>query len=83
MIARDILTTPISTVVLKQAFSASNRILDDRRSRLYFDILEGLMCVKDWEDVRRHKQQYTDDIFQDYFFNLDITESSRNNSFTM
>ena len=55
MIARDILTTPVSTVASEQAFSASNRILDERRSRLYPDILEGLMCVKDWEDARRRK----------------------------
>ena len=47
MIARDILTTPVSTVASEQAFSASNRILDDKRSRMYPDILEGLMCMKD------------------------------------
>ena len=80
MIARDILTTPVSTVASEQAFSASNRILDDRRSRLYLDILEGLMCVKDWEDARRRKQHHTDDTILEYFSNLDITESSGSNS---
>ena len=85
MIARDILTTPVSTVTSEQAFSASNRILDDKRSRLYPDILEGLMCVKDWEDARKRKQQYTDESLTDYFSNLDLTEdySSGSNSATM
>ena len=76
IIARDILTTPVSTVASEQAFSASNRILDEKRSRMHPDILEGLMCVKDWEDARRRKQQYTDDSMQEYFSNLEITESS-------
>ena len=85
MIARDILITPVSTVASEQAFSASNRILDDKRSRLYPDILEGLMCVKDWEDARRRKQQYTDESLTDYFSNLDLTEdySSGSNSATV
>ncbi|EXB88447.1 hypothetical protein L484_012889 [Morus notabilis] len=37
----------MSTVTSEQAFSASNQILDDKRSIMYPDILEGLMCVKD------------------------------------
>ena len=76
MIARDILTTPVSTVASEQAFILSNRILHEKMSKVYLDILEGLMCMKDWEDARRRKQNYTDESLVDYFSNLELTESS-------
>ena len=46
LIAQDILVTPVSSVVSEQAFSASNCVLDDRRSIMSSDILEGLVCFK-------------------------------------
>ena len=73
--ARDILTTPVSTVASEQVFSSSGKVLDERRARLGEDILEALMCVKDWEDARRREQQFVDDMVGD-FSNLDISEAS-------
>ena len=46
--ARDLLTVLVSTVASESAFSAGNRVLDEQRSRLKEDILEALICVKDW-----------------------------------
>ena len=73
--ARDILTTPVSTVASEQVFSCSGRVLEEQRARMNEDILEALMCVKDWEDARRRGQQFEDDMLTD-FLNLDISDDS-------
>ena len=39
LIALDILATPVSSVASEQEFSASNHVLDDRRSTMSSDIL--------------------------------------------
>ena len=52
-------------------YSYSERVLKERRARLNEDILEALICVKDWEDGRLRGQTFTDDVIED-FSNLDI-----------
>ena len=47
--ARDLLTPPASTVASESAFSIGGRVLEERRSRLSPDMLDCLMCLKDWE----------------------------------
>ncbi|PKU79246.1 Putative AC transposase [Dendrobium catenatum] len=47
-IARDILCILISIVASESDFSNSGRILDQYRSALKHDIVEALVCVKDW-----------------------------------
>ena len=44
---RDVLTT----VAGEQVFNSSGKVLDERCARLGNDILEALMCVKDWKDA--------------------------------
>ncbi|KAL2461847.1 BED zinc finger [Abeliophyllum distichum] len=69
-IARDLLTPPISTVASDAAFSIasdaafsiSDRILSDIRSRLKVDILESLLCLKDWDDAELRIQDKVDRI---------------------
>ena len=73
--AHDILTSLVSTVVSEQVFSCSDRVLDERMARLSEDILEALMCIKDWEDARRRSQQFEDDMIED-FRDLDISNTS-------
>ncbi|KAL2510976.1 Zinc finger BED domain-containing protein DAYSLEEPER [Abeliophyllum distichum] len=51
IIARDLLTPPVSTIASESTFSTGGRMLTDMRSRLKPDILESLMCLKDWEDA--------------------------------
>ena len=46
LIARDILATLVSIVASENEFSASNHVLNDRRSTMSSDILEGLLCFK-------------------------------------
>ncbi|KAF7139308.1 hypothetical protein RHSIM_Rhsim07G0152900 [Rhododendron simsii] len=71
--ARDLLTPPVSSVASESAFSAGNRVLDERRSRLAPDILDCLICLKDWEDARLGIQKcHPGDEFRDYFSDSDI-----------
>ncbi|PKA54110.1 Putative AC9 transposase [Apostasia shenzhenica] len=46
--APDILSIPTSTVASKSTFSGSGKVLDQYRSSLTPNILEVLMCSRDW-----------------------------------
>ena len=74
LIARDILATPVSSVPSEQSFSASKRVLNPHRSRLRPDIMEGLICLKDWEDAKRQKQNIDEDTMAAYFASLDVDD---------
>ena len=76
--ARDILTILVFSVASKQVFSLSGRVLEERRTRLGEDILEALMCVKDWEDAHRRIQQQTpeEENWFEEFSNLEISDTS-------
>jgi len=55
-LAMDIFSIPVSTVAAEQAFSTTGRILEERRNALQQDIVEALVCIKDWDrsDQRLH-----------------------------
>ena len=48
LIAKDILSVPVSTVASESAFSTSGRILDPFRSSLSPKMLEVLVCTQSW-----------------------------------
>lgn len=52
----------MSTVASEAAFSLGGRILCDERSRLKEDILEVLICLKDWESAELCLQEQVDSI---------------------
>ena len=47
-LAMDILCVPISTVVSESAFSLGGRILNEYRSSMAPEIVEALVCTRDW-----------------------------------
>ncbi|KAK1382856.1 zinc finger BED domain-containing protein RICESLEEPER 2-like [Heracleum sosnowskyi] len=49
LMARDVLTIPISTVASESAFSVGGRVLDQYRSCLAHNIVENLLCTRDWK----------------------------------
>ncbi|KAI3891766.1 hypothetical protein MKX03_020904 [Papaver bracteatum] len=60
IMARDLLTPPASTVASESVFSASGRVLSKKRSRLAPDILEALVCIKDWNDAKKRRQDFNE-----------------------
>ncbi|KAK2641382.1 hypothetical protein Ddye_023145 [Dipteronia dyeriana] len=48
LMARDILSIPISTVAFESAFSVGGRVLDRYRSLLKPDVVEAIVCTRDW-----------------------------------
>ncbi|BBN68166.1 hypothetical protein Prudu_308S000300, partial [Prunus dulcis] len=71
--ARDVLTTSVSTVASESAFSAGGRVLDEKRMRLTPQICEALMCLKDWEDADFRTQSFVDEDLS--YFEDDSTSS--------
>ena len=59
--AHDLLTPLVSTVVSESTFSIAANILGERKTRLSDEMLEGLTCLKDWEDERFRLQKYEDE----------------------
>jgi len=47
IMARDIMSVPVSTVSSKSCFSCTFRILEDRQQRLLPEHVKMLMCIKD------------------------------------
>ncbi|KAG2540024.1 hypothetical protein PVAP13_9NG518114 [Panicum virgatum] len=52
-IARDLLAVQVSTVASEYAFSAGGRVVDPFRSRLDPEMVQALICMKDWVAARR------------------------------
>jgi hypothetical protein len=48
-LARDVLSMQVSTVASESAFSAGGRVVDAFRSKLKPEIIEALVCTKDWK----------------------------------
>jgi len=47
IMARDIMSVPVSTVSSESCFSYTSRILEDQRRRLLPEHVEMLTCIKD------------------------------------
>ncbi|CAH1432124.1 unnamed protein product [Lactuca virosa] len=47
-LAMDILSVPVSTVAYESAFSLGGRILNEYRSSMKPDVVEALVCTRDW-----------------------------------
>ena len=73
--ARDILTPPMSTIASEYTFSVGGRVLDERRSRMRPDILEAIVCLKDWEDAEQRAQNWQDQTAVE-FSNLTLSDGS-------
>ena len=67
-IARDVLAVPVSTVASESAFSTGRRILDPFRSSLAPRMVEALICLKSWLNVKDEEyeplvlRQYMDEV---------------------
>ena len=77
MIAKQILSTPVSMVAVEQQFSADGNILDPRRSLLSLKSIQIQACVDDWMKVQNRQQEIDQEELYD-FFKDDQPESGTN-----
>ncbi len=56
ILARDVLSVPVSTVSSESAFNLVGRILEDRRTSLHSDMVEILLSTKDWTLAEKRLQ---------------------------
>ncbi|KAK3212000.1 hypothetical protein Dsin_016706 [Dipteronia sinensis] len=78
MIAKNILSTPVSTVVVEQQFSTGGNILNPTRSLMSPKSLQMQACVEDWKNAQ-YRQQEIDQEEQYDFFKDDEPAESRTN----
>ena len=59
IMAREILSIPVSTVASEASFSAGGRVVSDKRCGLSPETVEALVCLKDWNlaDTRRQEAE--------------------------
>ncbi|XP_039841151.1 zinc finger BED domain-containing protein RICESLEEPER 2-like [Panicum virgatum] len=61
IMAKDILTVPISTISSESTFSMTGKIIEERRRNLKPEMVEMLTCIKDWEAAEARLQQNVED----------------------
>ena len=61
IMAKDVLTVPVSTISSESTFSMTGRIIEERRRRLKPETVEMLTCIKDWELAEARLQHNVED----------------------
>ncbi|CAD6343650.1 unnamed protein product [Miscanthus lutarioriparius] len=64
-IVRDVMAIQVSTVASESAFSAAGRVVDPYRSRLDPEMVQALICTKDWVAVARKDSKMVGSIVTD------------------
>ncbi|KAK9279067.1 hypothetical protein L1049_012742 [Liquidambar formosana] len=79
MMARDILSIPITIVASELAFSIGGRIIDKYRSSIVPKNVEALLCTRDWLCGLRAEEDSLDDesLLVEDFQNIDDFEPQR------
>lgn len=75
ILAKDVLTVPVSTISSESTFSLTGRVLEERRRRLTPEMVEILTCLKDWqlgEDRAQHSIETYQEDFEKQYKNLYI-----------
>ncbi|KAK0597411.1 hypothetical protein LWI29_024997 [Acer saccharum] len=67
MIAKNIFSTPVSTVAVEQEFSAGGNILDEKRLCLTPKTLQIQVCVDDWTNAEYRQQEIDQEPVYDFF----------------
>jgi hypothetical protein len=49
ILAKDIMTVPVSTISSESTFSLVGRVIEERRRSLTCEMVKMLSCLKDWE----------------------------------
>jgi hypothetical protein len=74
ILARDVIFVPVLTISSESAFSLYGRIIKERRRCLAPEMVEMLLCMKDWELGEARGQHCThdqelEDVFEGLYLN--------------
>ena len=58
IIARDVLTVPVSIVASEAAFSAGGRVVSKKPCNLSFEAIEAVICLKVWNLADKRLNDY-------------------------
>jgi hypothetical protein len=76
-LVKDIMSVSVSTTSSESYFSPTGKIIEERRRRLGSEIVEMLICIKDWEQGQEKGQHTVEDKeLEDYFKNLWLDEEA-------
>ncbi|XP_052619610.1 zinc finger BED domain-containing protein RICESLEEPER 2-like [Lactuca sativa] len=75
-LAMDILCVPVSTVASKSVFSLGGRILNEYRSSMKPDVVEALVCSRDWLFGEKVDLNVAIDNLTQNVMNLNINEDN-------
>ncbi|KAI9154093.1 hypothetical protein LWI28_020806 [Acer negundo] len=64
LVAKDVFSMPISTVVSEPVFSSGGRVLDSFRSSLTPKMAECLICTQNWLQAKHRTSQLEEEIMQ-------------------
>lgn len=64
IMARDLLTLPVSTQASESDLRARNKILEDRRNLLTAEMFECMVCLKDWQNMELDAITYNNEYFE-------------------
>ncbi|VFQ74596.1 unnamed protein product [Cuscuta campestris] len=70
MLARQVLSVPVSTIAVEREFSAGGNILTDYQSCLNAESLETLVCNQDWLLARRRAQESSYQLDSEHYMNV-------------
>jgi hypothetical protein len=62
ILAKDVLTVPVSTISSESAFSLTGRIIEERRRSLGSSMVEVMTCLKDWQQGEDRQQHTTKNV---------------------
>jgi hypothetical protein len=62
ILAKDVLTVPVSTISSEFAFSLTGKIIVERRRSLVSSMVKVLTCLKDWQQGEDRQQHTTENV---------------------
>ncbi|XP_072147154.1 zinc finger BED domain-containing protein RICESLEEPER 2-like [Setaria viridis] len=83
ILAKDVMSVPVSTVSSESYFSLTGRVIEERRRRLLPETVEMLTCLKDWElgdaraqhDVEKEVNKL-EETYKSTYLNMDEGQAS-------
>ena len=76
ILAKDVMSVPVSTVSSESCFSLTGRVIEERRRRLAPHNVEYLTCVKDWEAADARTQHDVEKLTQDLELKFGIKDNA-------